>query len=268
MRKLKILITILILTLFLPVITQAQGARQTETFEARVIEILDEQELIREDGSVNLQQNLKLTGLSGEWKDKEFEFFGISEFDVVSAKNYKINEKVIVARSQTPDGKDIFYVTDHSRATSLYWLIFIFVIIVVAVGKIKGLRSLASLLASFAIIIYFMLPKILAGSNPLIIGVIGSFFILIILIYITEGFNIKSHLAIIAILTSLLIVSLLSIAFTYIARLSGMAQEEILFLVDAGKGMINFSGLLLAGILIGTLGAMDDVVISQIEAVA
>lgn len=269
MQKLKIFI--LVLTILIPFTAQAQSeesAQTTTMFEARVTQVLDQHELKREDGSVNLQQNLKLMGLSGEWKGKEITFNGISELDVISSNIYNVGDKVMVAHSTNIDGSDIFYITDYARSTALYILAIIFILLVIIIGKIKGFRSLISLLISFVIIIYFMLPAILNGANPIIVGVIGSLFILTFLIYITEGFNVKSHLAILSILCSLIIVSILAVIFRHITHLNGLAQEEILFLVDAGKGKINFSGLLLTGILIGTLGVIDDVVISQIESVA
>jgi uncharacterized membrane protein len=252
----------------LPLTARAQIPAQPELFEARVIEIVKEETHTREDGSTYLQQNLKLRGLSGDWKDKEVVFEGISEFDVIGSKTYRAGDTVIAAHSVTSDGQDTFYITDYVRSPALYWLVIIFVAVAIAVGRWKGIRSLISLLVSFFIIVYGILPAILAGTNPLAVGIIGSFFILLFLIYTTEGFNIKAHLAIASIIISLAAVSILAMAFTALARLSGMSQEEVLFLVDAGRGTINFSGLLLAGILIGTLGAMDDVVISQIEAVA
>jgi len=272
MQQLKNIFIIIILTvLCVPQLTVAQTENNDQTttmFEARVTEVLAEQKLEREDGSINLQQNLKLIGLDGEWKNKEITFTGISELDVISSNVYKVGDKVMVAHSRNIDGGDVFYITDYARATALYWLGLIFIILVIIIGRTKGFRSLLSLLASFIIIIYFMLPAILNGANPIFVGVIGSLFILVFLIYITEGFNVKSHLAIVSILFSLIIVSIIAVIFKYITHLSGLAQEEILFLVDAGEGKIDFSGLLLTGILIGTLGVIDDVVISQIESVA
>ncbi|MDP3899550.1 MAG: YibE/F family protein [bacterium] len=263
----KIYATLIAILIFVPTLVNAQTPAETEIFEARVVEILDEQELVREDGSTNLQQNLKLKGLSGAWQDKEFEFHGISELDVISSNAYEVGDKVMVAQSKNYEGNLVFYITDYVRSTAIYVLIGIFALVVFAVGRWKGLRALAGLIISFFIIIKFIIPQILGGHNPLIIGVIGAFVILALTIYITEGFQKKSHLALLTIFIGLIITSLLAIFFTKLAHLSGLAQEEILFLVDVGRGTINFSGLLLAGILIGTIGALDDVVISQIEAV-
>ena len=94
-----------------------------------------------------------------------------------------------------------------------------------------------------------------------------SFLILIFVIYLTEGINKRAHIATLSIIICLLIIGFLSKFFIEIMHLSGKSTEEVMFLVGAGLGNINFQGLLLAGVLIATLGVLDDVVLSQISAV-
>lgn len=256
---------LLLLTLFLPFATFAHSA---DTFRARVIEVLDEQTLTREDGSENIQQKLKLEGLEGEWAGKEIIFDAISELDVVSAQRYRAGDRVMMVRTETVGDEDRFYVTDFVRDRTVYLIMAIFALCIIALGRWKGVRALVSLGLSFIVIVWFILPQLLAGRSPLVIGILGAFFIVVTLIYLTEGWRRQSHLAVITILLALVIVSLLSTIFTAVAHLSGLASEEVLILTGLGLGTIDFTGLLLAGIIIGTLGAMDDVVISQIESVA
>ncbi len=239
-----------------------------ETFEAEVIRILDRKEVKREDGSIVIQQNLLLKGLAGEWKDKELRFDGISDIEVASAAVYDAGDKVLVARSVDMEGNEKFYVIDFVRRGYLYLLGFIFALIIVAIGKQKGARSLLGLVVSFFIIIKFILPKILDGSNPLFVGLIGAFFILMIMIYLTEGWEQKSHLSVLSVLISLAITFIFSVVFTKLARLSGMSQDESVFLIGLTRNAIDFQGLLLAGMLIGAIGVLDDVIVSQIEAAA
>ncbi len=267
MMKIKIII-IAFLALFSPALLLAQESTtvSNEIFEAKVIKILDQKEVIRDDNSVSTQQNLLLMGLTGNWRDREISYDGISDLDIVGSNVYKVGDKVLVQRSPTDNG-DKFYVVDFVRRGYLYLLSFIFIIIVLATGKLKGLKALISLALSFFIIIKFILPQILAGHSPLLVGVLGSFFILMVMIYITGGWHKKSHLAILSVLLSLLATMILSVIFTSLTRLTGMAQEEAAFLIGVGQQAINFKGLLLAGILIGTIGVLDDVIVGQIEAV-
>jgi len=264
-KKLLIIIAF-VFTLFSPVFAYSQGSKE-EIFKAEIIEILREQEKITENGSSIIQQNIKLKGLSGQWKNKEFVFYGISDIFVTKSHVYKKGDKVVVTHTKDPEGKDVFYINDYVRTNNIYVLVLVFILTIIIIGKWKGLKALIGLLVSFAVIMKFIIPYILAGRSPLPVAIIGSFLILLAIIYITEGFNKKSHLAIVSILFSLLITALLSIFFTSFIKLTGMAQEETIYLVGIGKEMINFKGLLLAGIMIGTLGVLDDIVISQIETV-
>ena len=268
--KNKILLFIFLL-LLIPIFVFAENNLELknengETFRAKVIEIIEDNESIRDDGSVAINQKLRLKGLDGSFKDKEIIFDG-TKIDVLSAIKYKINNKVIVNYSKGPDNEDNFYVIGFDRSNAIYLLVIIFVLIVLIVGKFKGLRSLVTLFLTFIIILKFIIPKILTGSNPLFITIIGSFLILILTIYITEGIKRTSTIAIFSILISLVIVGLFSVWFTAIIKLTGFASEESIYLISIFGGDINLNGLLLAGIIIGALGVLDDVAISQVVVV-
>jgi len=232
-----------------------------------VVKVLAERELVRDDGSINIQQNLELVGLSGDYKDQHFTFYGISDLDVVNSDSYQESDKVSVNHTKDSDGGDVFYVQEKIRQGKIYFLSFLFALIIIVIGRLKGLRALISLAVSFLIIMKVVVPLILSGFNPLVVGVVGSFAILFFIIYITEGINIKSHLAIISVVVSLLIISLLSMWFSSIVSLTGTVQEEVSYLVSLGIGLVDFKGLFLAAIIIGAIGILDDVIISQIESV-
>jgi len=242
---------------------QMEESESADNIEAEVIEILEEREISREDGSKGIQQNIKLKGLSGEFNGKGFIFYGISDLDVLSSLQYEIGDKVLVNYYKDFDGKDVFYITDYIRRGKLYLLALIFVLLLIAVGGFKGLRALIGLILTFLVIMKFILPRILNGSNPVVITIFGAAFILVLIIYLTEGFNRRSHIAIASILIALLAAGFLSVIFTGLLKLSGMAQEEVMFLIGSADTAINFQGLLLAGIIIGTLGVLDDMAISQ-----
>ncbi|OGG92094.1 hypothetical protein A3H03_01130 [Candidatus Kuenenbacteria bacterium RIFCSPLOWO2_12_FULL_42_13] len=264
----KILFLISSLFLLLPTALFAQNNQEQneEIFKARVVEIVEQKNVTRDDGSVSIQQKLKLKGLEGKWEDKEIIFDG-TEFDVLSASDYKINDKVLVNYSVGPEGEENFYVIGFSRTSPIYWLAFLFALIVIAIGRLKGFRALIVLLLTFLIILKFIIPKILTGSDPLLITIIGSLFILILSVYITEGLKRTSTIAIFSILISLIITGLLSVWFSAITKLTGFASEEAMYLIGLSGGNINIKGLLLAGIIIGALGVLDDVIISQVALV-
>lgn len=265
--KIKIFIIFLLFCL-LPTIVQANNKQKTDQiFKAEVIKIIEQKENTLPDGETKEQQNLLLYGLEGEYKGQEINFQGINNFDVIKNNLYKVGDKVLVVASARENGEIDFYITDYVRTNAIWWLFLLFALILFAVGKWKGARSLLSLIITFLIIIKFIIPQIIKGANPVLITMIGSFVILLAIIYITEGFNKKSHIAVGSILISLLITIFLSWFFVGLADLSGLVGEDVFSLINIGASVINFQGLLLAGIIIGALGVLDDVVVSQVSTV-
>lgn len=237
-------------------------------FKARVVNVLAEEEKISSGGENIKQQNLKLLGLEGEFKDQEIVFYGIGEIEVVGGKTYQVGDTVLLAATFNPSDQSYdYYITGGVRTNYLIIITLAFVLALIVVGKFKGFRSLLSLILTFVIIIFFIVPKIIAGHSPIMIVALGSLFILAFIIYLTEGFNAKSHLATASIFISLLLVIGLSYLFIVLTKLSGVFSEDIFALIDIGQSGINFQGMLLAGIIIGSLGVLDDVVISQVASV-
>lgn len=254
---------ILVIIIFSPIFVFAEE----KIFQAKVIEIIQEEENILSDGTKSLQQKIRLEILGGSSKAKKVIFDGIQNYDVLNKSIYKKGDKVLVVESTNDLGMVDYYITDYVRTNSIKWLFVFFALILLLVGRSKGLRSLVSLIFTFGVVIKFIIPQIIAGANPLVITLIGSLLILFSVIYITEGLRKTSHIAVLSIFVSLFISLLLSLCFVEFAKLTGFAGEEMAYLVNMGMGMVNFKGLLLAGIIIGTLGVLDDVVISQVSAV-
>jgi len=149
-----------------------------ETLEAVVEKILEEKQ-IKPMGSEELQlyQKLELLVTKGSLKDKKIT---VENGDVAVANNlkYKVNDKVIVIFSKNFEGDDYFYITDYIRRDSLVWLFIIFVVSAVVIAKWRGILSLVGMGISFLVIFSFILPKILAGSNPVEIAILGSLIII------------------------------------------------------------------------------------------
>lgn len=267
-KKIIFLFTFLLLPNLVLAQTPTKANRANDlVFKAQVVRILEERTVNREDGSKAVQQNLLLRGLENEWSNKEIEHNGISDIDMASANTYKVGDKVIISEVKNIDGSTDYFIIDFVRSSYLYWLALIFAVTIIIIGKMKGVKSLISLVLSFFIIIKFIIPNILSGNNPLVVGVVGALIILSIMIYITDGWNIKSHISVASVFFSLLATFILSWIFTGLTRLTGMGQEESIYLLGLNNGTIDFKGLLLAGILIGTVGVLDDVIVGQVELV-
>ncbi|MBL7058332.1 YibE/F family protein [Patescibacteria group bacterium] len=267
MKKLIYILALSTLAL-LPNITTAQNSVPKDTiFKAQVIEILEETSTTLSDGITVEQQNVRLIGLENEFQNKKVDFIGIGNFDVVNKNIFKLGDTVLVAAVYDNEGNVDYYITDFVRTKSLKILFILFLITLIGVGGWKGFRSAISLAISFLIIMQFIVPEILSGSDPIIITLIGSLLIFTTSIYLTEGFKPVSHICIVSVIISLTITIAVSWFFVEIAKISGLSSEETGSLMYVGNNLIHFKGLLLTGIIIGALGVLDDVIIAQVASV-
>ncbi|MFB8244749.1 YibE/F family protein [Streptomyces sp. NPDC055952] len=163
--------------------------------------------------------------------------------------------------------KDLQYsVTDVDRRLPLSLLAGIFAVAVVVVGRLRGLMALISLAISFMVLNFFILPAILQGSNPLLVAVVGSSAIMLIALYLCHGLSARTSVAVLGTLISLLLIGFLGSVFIDWAALTGNTDDNT-GLIHGLYPTIDMSGLLLAGIIIGSLGVLDDVTVTQTSAV-
>jgi uncharacterized membrane protein len=238
-----------------------------EFFKAKIIEILEEKEITQADGSKTVGQKIKLIGLEGEFKDKEIIYDGINENINYSSKNiYHKDDRVSVSK-QTINGTDSYSIVDYVRSDKIYWLSALFALSILLIGRWQGFRSLLGLVFSFFVILKFIIPGILGGKDPLSTTIFYALIIIVFSTYLIYGLNKKSNIAIIGTFFGLLIVGLLSLLFTKLMHLSGISGEETMFIVDIMKNSVNLKGLMLSGFIIGALGVLDDITVSQASTV-
>ncbi|HEX6035466.1 MAG TPA: YibE/F family protein, partial [Anaerolineales bacterium] len=166
-----------------------------------------------------------------------------------------------------PDGILTVYFADFERATSLLLLTALFVLAVLVMSRWKGLRSILSLAFSLLVIVGYIIPHILAGEDPLWVSIIGSVILLGVTLYLTYGWNLKTHAAVISMFFVLLVTGVLAVLSVIFTRLTGSGDENSLFLLQMLNTQINLRGLLLGGMIIGALGVLDDLVTTQASAV-
>ncbi|MCZ4507030.1 YibE/F family protein [Streptomyces sp. ActVer] len=197
-------------------------------------------------------------------KDKGRTFTEIVQPD--SSRQLEQGQKVIVAYA--PDApKELQYsVTDVNRKLPMTVLAGIFAVAVVLVGRMRGVMALVALAASFLILTFFILPAILQGSNPLAVAVVGASAIMLIALYLCHGLSARTSVAVLGTLLSLLLIGLLGSLFIDWASLTGNTDDNT-GLIHGLYPSIDMSGLLLAGIIIGSLGVLDDVTVTQTSAV-
>jgi len=236
---------------------------QEEMLEATVVEVLERKEVPLEFGEgEQFYQKLKLLVTKGSLKDKEI-VVESGVLPVANQQEYKSGDKLIVSFGKDFEGNDVFFIADYVRRGSLGWLFVIFVVLTVIIGKWRGLTSLLGMGVSFFIIFSFVLPKISSGSDPIQVAIIGSLFIIPATFYLSHGLNKKTTVAVVGTVIALIITGILASIFVELAKLTGFASEEAGFLQVARGGEVNIKGLLLAGIIIGVLGVLDDITVSQ-----
>ncbi|HLE22790.1 MAG TPA: YibE/F family protein [Anaerolineales bacterium] len=176
-------------------------------------------------------------------------------------------EQVLVAISAAPDGRVEAFFADFVRIGPLAALLLLFVAAILIVSRGKGLRALVGILISLAIIGGFILPAILAGGDPVLVSILGGFVLMASTFYLIHGWTLKAHTAALATLAAMALTGVLAAVSVNAARLTGMGSEEALFLTQFAGAEIDVRGLLLASILVGALGVLDDLTINQISAV-
>ncbi|MEV2210635.1 YibE/F family protein [Streptomyces sp. NPDC050997] len=197
-------------------------------------------------------------------KDKGRTFTEIVQPD--QSRQLNQDEKVVVAYEPSAP-KDLQYsVTDVNRRLPMALLAGIFAIAVVVVGRLRGVMALVALAISFMILNFFILPAILQGSNPLLVAVVGASAIMLIALYLCHGLSARTSVAVLGTLISLLLIGVLGSQFIGWAALTGNTDDNT-GLIHGLYPSIDMSGLLLAGVIIGSLGVLDDVTVTQTSAV-
>lgn len=235
--------------------------------------VLSEIEAITEEGQITLgdheqlYQVMTVRVLEGEHAGETFSVsYGKYQLRSDSFR-FRAGEQIYVLIGQSADGSYRASYAAYDRSTILIILFVVFVLAVLAMGRWKGLGSLISLAFSMFIIICYIIPHILAGGDPVRISLIGSGILVGASLYLTYGWNLKTHSSFISIVISLIITGTLTVLFVDLSHLSGYGDENALYLIQMTSIQINPQGLLLGSMIIGTLGILGDLVTSQSAAV-
>jgi uncharacterized membrane protein len=180
---------------------------------------------------------------------------------------FTVGDPVVLGWSGgNPDDPGSYQIVDFQRGGSLAWLAVLFAAAVLVLGRWRGLAALAALAVSFAVLLLFVLPAILAGHSPLAVAVVGAGVIMFAVLYLTHGLSARTSTAVLGTLVSLALIGVLGAAFSAAARLTGLDDQTTALVASLGVG-IDARGLLLAGMVIGALGVLDDVTVTQTSAV-
>jgi uncharacterized membrane protein len=185
------------------------------------------------------------------------------------APAFERGDALRVVRNQGGAG-DAYSFSDFERRAPLYALFALFAVLVVVLGRLKGLRALVGLGISLAVVTQFIVPAILGGAAPLLVALTGSLAVMLVTVFLAHGTGVTSIAAVLGSAASLVVTALLAVLFAGLAEITGFSSEAAT-LLQGSSGQagseLSLQGLLLAGIVVGALGVLDDVTVSQASTV-
>jgi uncharacterized membrane protein len=178
----------------------------------------------------------------------------------------KVGERILLGVQKGAPIESRYQYVDHDRSFPLIWLAVIFAIAVIALSRWRGIAALIALGVTALTLTQFILPAILKGSNPLLVAVVGGSLIMVIALYLTHGINAQSSVALAGTIVALGLTAFLGWFFVKVSNFSGLTSDGASAVKSYVPGL-DLTGLLVAGIVIGALGVLDDVTVTQATAV-
>ena len=178
----------------------------------------------------------------------------------------KAGDEVRITRQVDQQGATSYGFYDYERTWPLVGLAAAFAVVIVAVARWRGLLALVGIVLAFLVLVVFLLPALRDGAPAVPVSVVASAAILYVVIYLAHGVSLRTSAALLGTLTSLLLAAVLSWAAIGLAHLTGLSEEQNNE-VSAYMGNVSITGLLLAGFIIGSLGVLNDVTVTQASTV-
>ncbi|UXA07623.1 YibE/F family protein [Mycobacterium sp. SMC-2] len=179
---------------------------------------------------------------------------------------FAVGDHVRLVRQVDDQGATSYAFYDFERRWSLVALAIAFAVVVVAVARWRGLLALMGIVVAFVVLVVFLLPALRDGAPAVPVALVAAAAILYAVIYLAHGVSLRTSAALLGTLTSLLIAAGLSWSAIQLAHLTGLSDDQNAT-VSAYLGNVSIGGLLLAGFIIGSLGVLNDVTVTQASTV-
>lgn len=255
-----------ILTIFFPLVSNAQATiiqDKVEIVKARVVEVLKQEK--KEIPGTDVQgifQTISVEVLEGKKKGEiiivENDFLVLEKGD-----RFFLHHSI-----DGLDGREMYSVRDIDRRGAMLFFITLFIAVVLMFSGKQGIRSLIGLAGSFFVILYVLVPSLLNGYPPVLTSIAIASVILFFAIFFTHGFNRISTVAFSGTVIAVIFTGVLAYLGVTFAHLTGFASDEAVYLNFNTRGTLDFTGLLLGGIMIGVLGVLDDIAVTQAAVVS
>ncbi|MCW2635926.1 MAG: putative multitransrane protein YibE/F-like family [Blastococcus sp.] len=175
-------------------------------------------------------------------------------------------DTLVLSRDPAAEGGPSYQFFDYERTTPIVALAITFALVVGVVARLRGLASILGLAFAFFVLLTFVLPALLADHSPTLVSLVGSAAIMFVVLYLAHGFSARTTTALVGTLFGLTLVAVLGSVAVSAARLTGLTSDETVTL-HGYDPTLNFSGLVLAGVVVAGLGILNDVTITQASAI-
>lgn len=261
MRLLCTITALLAFSFALPVFAQELHQDVRATYHARVLEVLSQEEkLVPGTNVTTTVQELRVEILDGDFKGEVVEFTN----DVFV---FKPGDMLFIDSLRTIEGAEFYSVREPDRRAPLFLFAALFAAVTIAFGGFQGARSLLALAGSLVIILFFLLPTLLSGAPPVATSILFAVAILAFVMGVTHGINRASIAAFIGTVGAVALTGVLARIAIDMTKLTGFISDEAVYLNLNTGGTLDVSGLLLGAVIIGVLGLLDDITITQTSVV-
>jgi len=209
-----------------------------------------------------ITQNLTLKILD---KDKKGEIIVVENgggTDLQESQIYKKGDVLVVVQTMVGD-KEQYYIQDRYRLPGLLGMLVFFLVLTIIFAGRQGIGSMIGLIASVAVLVGYLVPSLLGGQNPVLVTFIASFTIITLTIFVSHGFRARTFIAFVSMNLTLILAYGISAIFVYLTQMFGVGSEDTFYLASVVNTNLDLRGILLAGVIVGMLGVLDDVTVAQ-----
>lgn len=196
----------------------------------------------------------------------EGEYVQVQLDEVVIANGVQEGDVLVLTRDAGAEGAAAYGFYDYARDLPMITLAVAFAVVVGLVARLRGLAALLGLAFAFTVLLQFILPGLLGDSSPVLVTLVGSAAIMFVVLYLAHGFSARTTTALVGTLFGLTLVAVMGAVAVATARLTGITSEEAVTL-QGYDPTLDFSGLVLAGVVVAGLGVLNDVTITQASAI-
>ena len=237
-------------------------SNQQSFYQAKVTQIISQGQ-ISKDGQKNYFQKILVLFETGPDKGKRVEVTNGIESQIEKTQLVSPGQEIVVSETRNSNGKADYTVYDFYRLNSLLILTLVFFVSIILIAGAKGIGSIFGMLLSLLVILFFIVPNIIKGQDPLTVTLIGSSVIIVLSTYIAHGISKKTTVALFSTLLTLILTVVLAELSMHLNNITGLGNEDFYSLQISSSITFNIRGLFLSAVIIGTLGALNDITTTQ-----